>query len=143
MGNPEVAHPRPGWIKLLPNDPYNLPFPSIVVEVAVNDESPAMLQAFAQRYFAAITSVRFYIGVKIWLAGKRFWVGWGVRRPNGTGCRLTSNMAWPPIAWSITIPVNLVYQIPDGNCLWTRNSHPSPFTSDLGHKRGGNSTTDH
>lgn len=107
-----IPNPRPAWIKLLPNNPYNLPFPSIVVEVAVNNESPAILQAFAQRYFAASTSVRLYVGVKIWLAGKRFWVGWGERRPNGTGCHLTSNMAWPPNAWSITNPVNLVYQIP-------------------------------
>jgi hypothetical protein len=107
-----IPNPRPAWIKLLPNDPYNLPFRSIVVEVAVNNESPAILQAFAQRYFAASTSVRLYVGVKIWLAEKRFWVGWGERRPNGTGCRLTSNMAWPPNAWSITNPVNLVYQIP-------------------------------
>ena len=107
-----IPNPRPAWIKLLPNNPYNLPFPSIVVEVAVNNESPTILQAFAQRYFAASTSVRLYVGVKIWLAEKRFWVGWGERRPNGTGCRLTSNMAWPPNAWSITNPVNLVYQIP-------------------------------
>lgn len=107
-----IPNPRPGWIKLLPNNPYDLPFPSIVVEIAVNNESPAVLQAFAQRYFAASTSVRLYIGVKIWLAGKRFWVGWGERRANGTGCRLQSNMAWPPNAWSVTNPVNLVYQIP-------------------------------
>lgn len=67
---------------------------------------------FAQRYFPARASVRLYASVKIWLAGKRFWVGWGKRTSNGTGCRPTSNMAWPPNAWSITTLVNLVYQIP-------------------------------
>ena len=107
-----IQNPRPAWIKLLPNSPYNLPFPSIVVEVAVNDEDPDMLQAFAQRYFAASTSIRLWVGVKIWLTENRFWVGSGERRPTGTGCCLTSAMAWPPNAWSITTPVNLVYQIP-------------------------------
>jgi Uma2 family endonuclease len=107
-----IPNPRPTWIKLLPNNPYNLPFPSIIVEVVVNNESLAILEAFAQQYFAASTSVRVYVGVKIWLVEKRFWVGWGERRPNGTGCRLTSNMAWPPNAWPIANPVDLVYQIP-------------------------------
>jgi len=96
----------------LPNCPYNLPFPSIVVEVAVNDEGPDMLQAFAQRYFAVSTSIRLWVGVKIWLKEYRFWVGWGERSPTGTGCCLRSAMAWPPNAWSITTRVNLVYQIP-------------------------------
>ena len=136
-----IPNPRPAWIKLLPNSPYNLPFPSIVVEVAVSDEGPDVLQAFDQRYFAASASIRVLIGVKIWLKENRFWVGWGERRPNGTGCRLT--MAWPPNAWSITTPINLCLSDPDGNCLWTWNSHPSKCTGDPGRKRGGNSTRDY
>ena len=112
LRNRLIPNPRPAWIKVQPNSAYNLAFPSIVIEVAVNNESPAILRDFAQRYFAASTSVRLWIGVKIWLAGNRFWVGWGERRPNGRGCRITSTMAWPPNAWSIATPVNLVYQIP-------------------------------
>lgn len=108
----QIPVPRPAWLKILPNSPYKLPFPSIVVEVAVNNEGPATIQAFAQRYFAASTSVRVWVGVKIWLASQRFWVGWGERRPAGHGCRIHSSMSWSPNAWSFTAPVNIVYHIP-------------------------------
>src|SRR5277367_246925 len=107
-----IPNPRPAWLKLLPDNPYALPYPSIVVEVAVNDETPAILRAFAQRYFSTITSIRLWVAVKIWLAGQRFWVGWGERRPAGRGCRIHASMDWPPNAWSLTTPVNVVYQIP-------------------------------
>jgi len=107
-----IPNPRPPWLKLLPNSPYALPFPSIVVEVVVNNENPAVLRAFAHRYFSATTSIRLWVAVKIWLVGQRFWVGWGERRPAGTGCRIHTSMDWPPNAWPLTTPVNVVYQIP-------------------------------
>ena len=108
----EIPNPRPLWLKLLPNDPFELPFPSIVVEIAVNNESPSILQDFAQKYFADTTSIRLWVGVKIWMAEKKFWVGWGERRPGGQGCRIHTSMAWPPNTWTLATPVNTIYQIP-------------------------------
>ena len=108
----QIPNPQPQWLKLLPNNPFGLPFPSIVVEVAVNNVSPTILQDFAQKYFSGQTSIRLWIGVKIWLKGKKFWVGWGERRPGGTGCRIHTSMAWPPNHWPLATPVNTVYHIP-------------------------------
>jgi Putative restriction endonuclease len=70
----EIPNLRPPWLKLLPNNPFGLPCPSIVVEVAVNNESPSTLRDFAQKYFATGTSVRLWVAVEIWLSGFR-WVG--------------------------------------------------------------------
>ena len=109
---PQIPNPRPPWLKLLPNDKYGMPYPNIVVEVAVNNESPAVLQDFAQKYFSRNTSVRLWIAVKIWLGGKRYWVGWGERRPAGSGCRIHTSMGWPPNAERVTAATNLVYHIP-------------------------------
>lgn len=97
---------------MLPNDVYGLPYPNIVIEVAVNHESLDVLKDFADKYFSAMTSVRVWIAVKVWLQGKKFWVGWGERCPGGTGCRIHSTMDWPPDHSKIATPVNTIYQIP-------------------------------
>lgn len=46
----QIPNSRPPWMKLLPHqNPFSLPYPSIVVEVEINNESPAVLQMFANR----------------------------------------------------------------------------------------------
>ena len=59
-----------------------------------------------------MTSVRVWIAVKVWLADKKFWVGWGERDPAGTDCIIHSNMDWPPDHSKVAMPVNIIYQIP-------------------------------
>jgi len=83
-----------------------------VLEVAINNESPRQLIDYANKYFSALSSVRVWIAVKVWLAGKKFWVGWGERAPAGTGVTLHTTMAWPPDHSDIATPVNTVYNIP-------------------------------
>lgn len=92
--------------------PDGLPYPNIVVEVAVNTESLGKLIDYANRYFSALSSVRVWIAVKVWLAEKKFWVGWGERAPTGTGVTLHTAMAWPPQHLDIASPVNIIYNIP-------------------------------
>src|SRR5271170_7977490 len=67
-----IPQPPPDWLKFMRN---GAPYPNIVVEVEVNHESPTKLMNDCQRYFTATTSVRLWIGVKYWRAGKSFWVG--------------------------------------------------------------------
>lgn len=83
-----------------------------MVEIAVSNEPPARLLADMQRYFPGETSVRVWIGVKYWRAGREFWCGWAERRPGGVGGRLHTNMQWPPHHSSINQPINVVYSIP-------------------------------
>jgi hypothetical protein len=73
------------------------PYPNIVVEVEVNNESPTKLMNDCQRYFTATASVRLWIGAKCWRAGKKIWVGFAVRRPGGVGATVTSQFQFPPI----------------------------------------------
>lgn len=101
--------PPPAWMKFLPD---GLPYPNIVVEVAVNNESPDQLLGYADKYFSALSSVRVWIAVKVWLARKKFWVGWGERAPTGIGATIHTTMAWPPQHSEIATPVNTVYNIP-------------------------------
>jgi hypothetical protein len=82
------------------------------VEIAVNNEGPNKLINDAHRYFAANTSIRVWIGVKVWLQGRKFWVGWGERDPNGVGAVIHTGVSFPPNHHSIDNPVNLVYNIP-------------------------------
>jgi hypothetical protein len=89
-----------------------LPYPNIVIEVAVSNESPEKLKDFAAKYFSAMTSVRVWIAVKVWLADKKFWVGWGERCPAGADCTIHSDMDWPPDHSEVATPVNIIYQIP-------------------------------
>src|SRR5947207_15851602 len=77
---PQIPVPPPFWLKLQPN---GHPYPNLVVEVTVNHEGPQKLRDDMQRYFTRRTSIRVWIGVKYWMAGRKFWVGWAERRPNG------------------------------------------------------------
>jgi len=82
------------------------------VEIAVNNEGPNKLINDTHRYFAANTSIRVWIGVKVWLQGRKFWVRWGERNPNGVDAVIHTGMSFPPNHHSIDNPVNLVYNIP-------------------------------
>jgi hypothetical protein len=84
----------------------------MVVEVAVNNESPPKLLSDCQRYFSRHTSIRVWVGVEYWQAGRKFWVGWAERRPGGLGGRMHMQMQWPPHHHDINLSTNLVYQIP-------------------------------
>lgn len=92
--------------------PDGLPYPNIVIEVAVNHESPQKLLDYADRYFSAMSSVRIWIGVKVWVAGENFWCGWGERASGGTGATIHTTMPWSSNHHSIHNPVNTIYQIP-------------------------------
>jgi hypothetical protein len=104
-----IPQPPPVWLKFMSND---APYPNIVVEVAVNHESPTKLINDCQRYFSASTSVRLWIGVKYWAAEKKFWVGYAVRCPAGVGGTVTTEFQFPPDHHDINIPTNVVYSIP-------------------------------
>jgi hypothetical protein len=104
-----LPNPPPAWLKFLPN---NQPYPCIVFEVAVNHESPAKLMRDYQRFFTRETSIRIWIGVKVWIAGKKFWVGYATRRPAGDGAAVQTQMQFPPNHHRIDTPTNIVYHIP-------------------------------
>jgi hypothetical protein len=99
--------PPPAWKKFLPD---GLPYPNIVIEVAVNNESPEALLRYADKYFSILSSVRVWIGVKIFAVEKKFWVGWGERAPAGIGCTVHTTMAWPPQHWDISTPIDTIYK---------------------------------
>jgi len=107
-----IPNPPPTWLKFLPQGHAASFLPSIVAEVNVTDESPSVLLNYAQKYFSESTSVRIWVGVKVWLRSRQFWVGWGERQVNGSGCQVHSSMAWPPNSSSINTPVNIIYRIP-------------------------------
>jgi Uma2 family endonuclease len=50
---PDIPAPPPAWLKFLPN---GQPYPNLVVEVDVNNESPTSLLEDMQRYFRRETS---------------------------------------------------------------------------------------
>jgi hypothetical protein len=106
---PRIPTPPPPWMKFLPD---SLPYPNIVVEIAANNESPDKLIGYANKYFSALSSVRVWIAVKVWLVEKKFWVGWRERAHTGIGATIHTTMAWPPHHSDITIPVNTIYNIP-------------------------------
>jgi hypothetical protein len=106
---PSIPNPSPPWLKFQLN---GHPYPNLVVEVAVNNESPQKLLGDCQRYFSRRTSIRVWVGVKYWQAGRKFWVGWAERRPGGVGGRVHMQMQWPPDHHDINLPTNLVYHIP-------------------------------
>ena len=105
----QIPTPPPVWLKLQPN---GHPYPNLVVEVAVNHEAPKKLLDDMQRYFTRRTSIRVWIGVKYWPAGRKFWVGWAERRPNGVGGTLHTQMSWPRNHHDINVATNIVYNIP-------------------------------
>ena len=104
-----VPTPPPAWLKFQGN---GQPYPNLVVEVPVNNESPTRLLDDMQRYFRRGTSVRVWIGVKYWAASRKFWCGWAERRLGGVGGRLHTQMHWPPDHHDITVATNIVYSIP-------------------------------
>ena len=104
-----IPQHRPAWLKFMPN---GVPYPNIVAEVAIGDESPTKLMNDCQRYFMVTTSVRLWVGVKYWKTSKKFWVGYAVRRPGGVGATVTSQFQWPPNHHDINVPTNIVYSVP-------------------------------
>jgi hypothetical protein len=104
-----LPNPPPAWLRFLPNGE---PYPNVVVEVAVNHEGPAKLRADCYRYFSNTTSVCIWIGIKVWVAGQKFWVGWADRAANGNRAMIHTNMRFPPHHYPVNTPVNLVYHIP-------------------------------
>jgi hypothetical protein len=66
---------------------------------------------FADKYFSAMTSVKVWIAAKVWPQDKKYWAGWGERRPEGTGYRIHSTTEWPPNHSDVATLVNTVYQI--------------------------------
>lgn len=104
-----IPQPPLGWLKFMSNGAL---YPNIVVEVAVNHESPTKLMNDCQRYFTATTSVHLWIGVKYWTADKKFWVGFAVRRPGGVGATVMSQFQFPPDHHDINVPKNIIYSVP-------------------------------
>ena len=113
-----IPQPPPGWLKFMAN---GAPYPNIVVEVVVNHESPNKLMRDCQRYFSATTSVRLWIGVEYWKAGKKFWVGYAVRRVGGVGATVTSQFRFPPNHHDINGPTTNRVLCVDGRGVWTGN----------------------
>ena len=87
-----IDFPNP-WIQV---DVDGVPTASVVVEVAVNHEGIAKFISDCQAYFAANSSTTVWIGVKVWLAGRKYWVGWAERSPTGVGAVIHTQMQWPP-----------------------------------------------
>jgi hypothetical protein len=104
-----LPNPSPAWIKYLPN---GKPYPNLVVEVAVMNEDPTQITDIMNRYFSAATSVNVWVGVKVWMAEKKFWAGWASRNAAGIGGVMHTQMAWPPDNSPLDTPVNVVYSIP-------------------------------
>jgi hypothetical protein len=122
-----LPNPPPAWIQYLPN---GKPHPNIVVEVAVGNESPQEILDIMQRYFSATTSVQIWIGVKVWLAGHKFWVAWAHRNANGVGGTLVSLMQFPPNHASLSAPVNVTYLIPTSMIYGANVNLPPNFNVD-------------
>lgn len=126
-----LPDPPPDWIKFLQDD---VPYPNVVVEVAVNNEGPTQLKADCHRYFSSSTSVCVWIGIKVWVAGRKFWVGWAERAPSGNRATIHSNMRFPPHHHPVNTPTNLVYHIPMqtiyGNGIPTPPNSPATLDID-------------
>jgi len=104
-----LPNPPPPWLQF---DAAGLPTANVVLEVAVEHESPDTLMTDCQAYFGPNTSTTLWIGIKIWLAGQKFWVGYAERQANGIGAMVHSQMSWVPNHTSFLIPTNITYQIP-------------------------------
>jgi hypothetical protein len=104
-----LPNPPPCWLKF---DARGFPIAHVVVEVAVENESPDTFRADCDAYFGADTSTTLWVGVKIWLAEQRFWVGYAERAADGVGATIHSQMLWVPNHSSFLVPTNITYQIP-------------------------------
>jgi hypothetical protein len=123
-------NPSPNWLRFLPN---GKPYPNVVVEVAVNHESPNKSKEDCHRYFHNSTSIRVWIGIKVWVASRTYWVGWGERNATGNRAYIHSDMRFPPQHSSIENPVDIVYQIPMATVYGPAIATPpnSPLTLDI------------
>jgi hypothetical protein len=101
--------PPPGWVVLLPD---GLACPNVVLEVAVNHELSNQLISDCNHYFSNDTSVTVWIGVKIYVHSRKFWVGWAERAAGGTGAAIHTQMQFPPNHKSYAQPVGIIYHIP-------------------------------
>ena len=104
-----LPNPAPNWMRFCPS---GKPYPHVVVEVAVNHEGPKKLIEDCHRYFHNRTSIRVWIGIKVWVVGRKFWVGWAERNAAGNRAVIHTNMRFPPPSSSIQTPVSLIYQVP-------------------------------
>jgi hypothetical protein len=101
--------PHPAWLRFLPNGKA---YPNLVVEVAVNHEGPRKLKEDCHRYFHPSTSVCVWVGIKVWVTGRKFWVGWAERAPAGDRGIIHTTMRFPPHHTTIDVPCGIVYSIP-------------------------------
>jgi len=104
-----LTNPPPAWIQF---DAGGYLTANIVVEVAVEHETPDQLMSDCHAYFGPNTSTTLWIGVKVWLAGQKYWVGWAERAPNGVGEVVHTQMHWVPNHMSYLVPTNITYNIP-------------------------------
>jgi hypothetical protein len=123
-----LPNPIPLWLKLQAD---GKPYPNIVCEVEVSNESSTTLLNDMNRYFSNMTSTRIWIGVKVWVASKKFWCGWAERNTNGVGGLLHAALGWePPARSDISVPVNITYNIPmkdvyGPGITWPPNTPPT------------------
>jgi hypothetical protein len=104
-----LPNPPPAWLIL---DASGQTTANLVLEIVVENESPDTLMSDCDAYFGAGTSTTVWVGVKIWLAGRKFWVGWAERSATGVGALHHTQMHWVPNHTSFLNPVNIIYQIP-------------------------------
>jgi hypothetical protein len=100
-----LPNPPPSWLKFLPD---RGPYPNVIVEVEVDREGLGTLRDDCHRYFSNTTSVCIWIGIKVWVASRKFWVAWAERSANGNDAVIHSNSRIHPV----DTPVNLIYHIP-------------------------------
>jgi hypothetical protein len=95
----------------MPNDGV---YPNVVVEVelAVNNEDPTKLIGDANKYLSAMTLTTIWIGVMIWLAGGKFWIGWEESVPGGVGAVIHTETQFPKNFTSVGTITNIWYTIP-------------------------------
>jgi hypothetical protein len=112
------------------------PFPSFVIEIAFCHEDRELLISDAvQKYFNQNTSVKLWLGIKIYKTRRTWWGGWGVRAATGYGLRMceqtedammvsTDMSVDPPpdgpLAGEFRLPSSLLYDplpIPAGDPL--------------------------
>jgi len=90
----------PNWLRFLLNGE---PYPNVV-----GDESSKKSKDDCHRYFHNRTSIRVCIGIKVWVADRELWVGWGEWNAAGNGACIHTNMQFLPHHSSIQTPVNVI-----------------------------------
>ena len=74
---------------------------------------------YADKYFSALSSVRLWIGVKVWVREKKFWVGWGERSPTGIDATIPYNNGLATESFKYQCFRQHGLQYPYGPYLWT------------------------